>query len=121
MEQWHKRDTHPKLRDVILVKENELMLSNYTLRIGNLAETMGFEPTKRVNVYSLSRGQRVKKQAPFECSRHPSNTGHSSKITRDTRTSVSSHTIDTHRWTFGWLALSVSDSFVPKGVKENKV
>ena len=96
-----------------------MMLSNYTLRIGILAETMGFEPTKRVNVYSLSRGSCVKKQAPFECSRHPLITGDSSKITGRTRMSVSSHTIDTHWWTFESLALSVSDSFVSKGVKED--
>ena len=119
MEQWHKRDTHPKLRDVILVKENELMLSNYTLRIGNLAETMGFEPTKRFHVYSLSRGCCVIKQAPFECSRHPKNTGLSANITICARTSVSSHTTDTLWWTLESLALSVSDSYVPKGVKEN--
>ena len=109
------------LRDVILAREIDLMFCNYTLRLGILAETMGFEPTKRVNVYSLSRGSCVKKQAPFECSRHPKNTGDSCKITVRTRMSVSSHNIDTHWWTFESLALSVSDSFASKGVKENNL
>ena len=99
----------------------EPLALNHHVNIGGVAETKGFEPSKRFHVYSLSRGQRVTKQAPFECSRHPKNTGHSSRLTRHTRTSVSSHTIDTHWWTFESLAISVSDSFVPKGVKENKV
>jgi len=97
----------------------EPLALNHHVNIGGVAETKGFEPSKRFHVYSLSRGCCVIKQAPFECSRHPKNTGLSANITICARTSVSSHTTDTLWWTLESLALSVSDSYVPKGVKEN--
>ena len=92
---------------------------NHHVIIGGMAETKGFEPSKRFHVYSLSRGCCATKQAPNECSRHPKNTGLSSNINICARTSVTSHTADTLWLHFESLAPSVSDSYAPKGVKEN--
>ena len=96
----------------------EPLVLHHLKKTGVVAETKGFEPSRPSRAYSLSRGCCDSKQAPFECSRHPKNTGHFLKTICCTRTSVSSHKSDTDWWTSESLAPSVSDSFASKGVKE---